>query len=131
MYRHRLHDFAAQFAPAEVKFRCGVESFDPSLREAWNKGIGREVTAEQIATYFKGICLLCCTEGDSRERIVSDIATASKYFEYFSVNLFCNNSTPIKQDRELVEWFKECLYPTIKGCDKIEVLCENTDLGVG
>lgn len=131
MYRHRLHDFAAQFAPAEVKFRCGVESFNPTLRESWNKGIGREVTAEQIATYFQGVCLLCCTEGDNRERIVSDIATASKYFEYFSVNVFCKNSTPIKQDRELVEWFKECLYPTIKDCDKIEVLCENTDLGVG
>ena len=32
MYRHRLADFAKQFAPAVVKFRCGVETFDPSLR---------------------------------------------------------------------------------------------------
>ena len=131
MYRNRLQEFARQFAPATVKFRCGVESFDASLRSSWTKGIPASVTAADVAKYFKGICLLCCTVGDSKERIIKDIATAKEYFEYFSVNLFCNNTTPVKRDEELVTWFVKELYPTLKDDRQIEVLVENSDLGVG
>ena len=35
MYRHRLADFAQLFAPATVKFRCGIESFDGKQRAQW------------------------------------------------------------------------------------------------
>ena len=101
MYRRELESFAAQFAPAKVKFRCGVESFDPLLRRNWNKGIPVDVTPEDIASYFQGVCLLCCTEGDTKERILSDIATATELFEYFSVNIFCNNTTMVKRDDSL------------------------------
>ncbi len=131
MYRHRLADFAAQFAPAKVKFRCGIESFEPTLRTSWNKGVAPDVTPQDVAKYFKGVCLLCCTQGDSKERILSDIAKARKYFEYFSINLFCNNSTTVKRDDELAAWFKAEVFPTLKECDGIEVLLGNTDLGVG
>ena len=131
MYRNRLQEFARQFAPATVKFRCGVESFDASLRSSWTKGIPASVTAADVAKYFKGVCLLCCTMGDSKERIISDIATAKEHFEYFSVNLFCNNTTPVKRDEELAAWFVKELYPTLKDDRQIEVLVENSDLGVG
>lgn len=131
MYRNRLQEFARQFAPATVKFRCGVESFDAALRSSWAKGIPASVTAANVAKYFKGICLLCCTVGDSKERIIKDIATAKEYFEYFSVNLFCNNTTPVKRDEELATWFVKELYPTLKDDRQIEVLVENSDLGVG
>ena len=89
------------------------------------------MTAADVAKYFKGICLLCCTVGDSKERIIKDIATAKEYFEYFSVNLFCNNTTPVKRDEELATWFVKELYPTLKDDRQIEVLVENNDLGVG
>lgn len=131
MYRHRLEEFARLFAPATVKFRCGVESFNAALRSGWAKGIPASVTAADVARYFKGVCLLCCTAGDSRERIIEDIATAKKYFEYFSVNLFCNNSTTVKRDEALASWFVKELYPTLKDDSQIEVLIENSDLGVG
>lgn len=131
MYRHRLEEFARLFAPATVKFRCGVESFDAALRSGWAKGIPASVTAADVARYFKGVCLLCCTAGDSRERIIEDIATAKKYFEYFSINLFCNNSTTVKRDEALASWFVKELYPTLKDDSQVEVLVENIDLGVG
>lgn len=131
MYRHRLEEFARQFAPATVKFRCGIESFDPALRAGWKKGVPADVTPADVAKYFKGVCLLCCTVGDSRERIVNDIATAKKHFEYFSVNLFCNNSTAVKRDEELAAWFVQELYPVLKDDKQVEVLVENSDLGVG
>lgn len=131
MYRHRLADFARQFAPVEVKFRCGIESFDPTLRTRWNKGVPADVAPDDVARYFKGVCLLCCTTGDRKERILGDIAIAKKHFEYFSVNLFCNNGTSIKRDEKLCEWFVKEVYPALKDEPRAEVLIGNTDLGVG
>lgn len=131
MYRHRLADFARQFAPAEVKFRCGIESFDPTMRTRWNKGVPADVAPDDVARYFKGVCLLCCTTGDSKERIIRDIAIAKKHFEYFSVNIFCNNGTSIKRDEKLCEWFVKEVYPALKDEPRAEVLIENIDLGVG
>lgn len=131
MYRKHLAKFAGQFAPATVKFRCGIESFNPELRTFWNKGIAEDVTPEDVARYFQGVCLLCCTKGETRERIRRDIEIAKQHFEYFSVNLFCNNGTSIERDEELAAWFEQEIYPEIKDNDRIEVLLNNTDLGVG
>lgn len=131
MYCSQLEAFAAQFAPAEVKFRCGVESFDGSLRTAWNKGIAPEVTPEEVARHFRGVCLLVGVEGQTRSQILADIATADRLFEYYSVNLFCPNSTTVKRDNRLAEWFVAEVYPALRDNPKAEVLIENTDLGVG
>lgn len=161
MYRHRLEEFRLKIidnrlqvtdltpSPAgfplkqgenisahnntqlSIKFRCGIETFDPDLRTKWNKGVSANVTAEDVAKYFQGVCLLCCTEGETCERIIRDIQLAEQYFEYFSVNVFCNNTTSIKRDTALVEWFIHDLYPTIKENPHLEILLDNTDLGVG
>ena len=131
MYRHKLAKFAELFDGVNVKFRCGIESFDGALREQWHKGVTMEVTAEDVAKYFQGVCLLCCTEGDGKERILNDIAMAEKYFEYASVNVFCENTTNVKRDDALVDWFVEEVYPKLKQSKKIEILINNTDLGVG
>ena len=131
MYRHKLAKFAEQFEEVEVKFRCGIESFNGELREQWKKGVAADVTAEDVATYFQGVCLLCSTEGDSKERIMRDIALAEQYFEYASVNVFCENTTQVKRDDALAKWFVEGIYPELKQSKKIEILIDNTDLGVG
>ena len=131
LYRDKLDEFAMRFAPAKVKFRCGVESFHPGMRQSFHKGIPANVTPEQIAKYYKGICLLVCTEGESRETILSDILTAKKYFEYCSINIFCNNTTQVKRDEELVQWFVHEIYPIVKDDNLFEILLNNTDLGVG
>ena len=131
MYKNQLSKFAEQFEGVEVKFRCGIESFDAALRSQWRKGVKDDVMPEDVAKYFHGVCLLCCTEGDSQERILRDIALAKAYFEYASVNVFCDNSTAVKRDEKLVKWFVDVVYPQLQHSDKIEVLVENTDLGVG
>ena len=131
MYRHRLSGFAARFAPATVKFRCGVESFDSEQRKLWNKGVAADVAPADVARYFSGVCLLCCTEGESFERIASDVDIAERLFEYYSVNLFCNNSTAHRRDESLVARFMDELYPRLSASAKAEVLLGNTDLGVG
>ena len=131
MYRHRLADFAAQFEGVTVKFRCGIETFDPTLRDRWHKGVPATVSPADVARYFQGVCLLCCTEGEDREHILADIALARQHFEYFSVNVFCNNTTAVHHDTELARWFASEVSPQIKEDPQIEVLIENTDLGVG
>lgn len=133
MYRHRLADFASQFHPLTVKFRCGAETFSPTLRANWQKGIPSHVTPENIARHFQGLCLLCCTDtpGDTRERLLQDIELAEKYFEYYSINVFCPNSTSIRCNDEMLRWFESEVCPTLQKSAKAEVLIENTDLGVG
>lgn len=132
LYRKRLPEIEALFPHCRVKFRCGVESFNPSLRRSWKKGIPEDVQPEEIARYFQGVCLLCCTQGQTREDILQDIAIARKLFEYFSLNVFCNNSTAVRRDNELYQWFVREVYPTIRQDDpQVEVLLNNTDLGVG
>lgn len=133
MYRNQLERFAREFHPARVKFRCGVETFDPTLRTNWQKGIAPHVTPQDIARHFQGICLLCCTDtpGDTRERLLSDIELAERHFEYYSVNVFCPNNTPIRRNDDMLRWFMTEVCPTLQKSPKAEVLIENTDLGVG
>ena len=131
MYRNNLFSFAKQFSPAKVKFRCGIETFDSNLRNKWNKGISSNVTVGEIAQYFNGVCLLCGTKGESKERIIKDIILAKQHFEYISINLFNENSTAIAPDKELQQWFISELYPKLKLDSQIEILINNNDLGVG
>ena len=114
-----------------IKYRCGIETFNPQLRQQWRKGVPLTVTPEDVAQYFQGICLLCCVEGQTKDTILKDIELAQQHFEYFSVNLFCNNTTAVRRDESLVKWFIQEVYPTIKDNPKIEILIENSDLGVG
>ncbi|MEG1441802.1 MAG: radical SAM protein [Oscillospiraceae bacterium] len=127
----KLAEFSKKFKGVEVKFRCGVETFDTKMRDMWNKGIKSQVSPEEIAKYFDGICLLIGVKGQKKESIKRDISIAMANFEYFSINAFVENSTPLKRDEDLVKWFEKEIYPTIKNENKIEVLLNNTDLGVG
>ena len=79
MYRKKLKAFAEQFEGVSVKFRCGVETFDVELRDLWKKGIPSSVTPEDVAKYFQGVCLLCCTQGESKEHILRDIEIAREH----------------------------------------------------
>lgn len=133
MYRKQLDDFARQFQPTWVKFRCGVETFAPTLRTKWQKGIAPNVAPQDIARHFQGLCLLCCTDTpeDTRERLLRDIELAERHFEYYSVNVFCPNNTTIHRNDDTFRWFMTEVYPSLQNSSKAEVLIENTDLGVG
>ncbi len=130
-YRDQLRDFAAKYSPARVKFRCGIETFCGPMRTWLQKGVPENVTAAELRRYFHGVCLLACFQGQTREMIRTDIETASRYFEYFSVNIFCDNTTSVRRDPALVRWFVDEIYPQWQGNPHVEILIENTDLGVG
>lgn len=130
MYRHSLAGFAEQF-DCRVHYRIGVETFNPDLRLKWKKGIGRDVTAEEIRRYFDGICLLAGVKGQTLEDIKTSVETAERLFDYYSVNLFCPNSSQEKRDDELADAFIREIVPSLRKSRKAEVLIDNTDLGVG
>lgn len=130
MYRHSLAGFAEQF-DCRVHYRIGVETFNPDLRLKWKKGIGRDVTSEEIRRYFDGICLLAGVKGQTLEDIKTSVETAERLFDYYSVNLFCPNSSQEKRDDELADAFIREIVPSLRKSRKAEVLIDNTDLGVG
>lgn len=129
--REELRSFAERFPGITVKFRTGVETFDGNLRNAWKKGIASSVSPLDIAVYFKGICLLVGVKGQTKDMISDDIGKAQENFEYFSVNVFMENSTDVKRDNELTGWFIDEWLPKLKDDCKAEILLDNTDLGVG
>jgi histone acetyltransferase (RNA polymerase elongator complex component) len=129
-YKDRLNEIRDLFPTATVKFRTGVESFDDAFRRSMNKGMP-DVTPEEIRKDFAGVCLLVCVAGQTKTQIEQDIETAARLFEYFSVNVFNPNSTKVRRDPELYDWFKTTIYPKLKPLPNCEVLIENTDLGVG
>ncbi|MBQ8906072.1 MAG: radical SAM protein [Ruminococcus sp.] len=131
LYRNRLDELRQFFDGICVRFRIGAETFDGNLRQQWNKGIPASVTAEEIASCFDGACLLVCVQGQTKAQILHDIDLARKHFSYFSVNVFEENSTPLRRDPALIKWFTEEIAPQLKTDERIEVLIQNTDLGVG
>ncbi len=130
IYRNELAAFSENF-PCRVHYRVGVESFNPELRIRWKKGIGRDVTPEMIRKYFDGVCLLAGMEGQTKEDIISSVEIAEKLFDYYSVNLFCPNSSIERRNDELARVFINEIVPEIEKSSKAEILIDNTDLGVG
>lgn len=72
-----------------------------------------------------GIC------GQTKEMIENDIRLALKHFKHFTVNVYTENSTAIKPDNQLIEWFQEKKYKCLDDEPACEVLWVNTDFGVG
>ncbi len=130
-YKNQLEYFSKKFENSTVKYRTGIETFNPKLRNFWNKGIPENITPDEIAKYFKSVCLLVGTENQTFKDVVSDIEIAKNYFERFMINIFSQNSTKIKENRPLINRFIHEIYPKIKDDPKIETLLNITDLGVG
>ena len=131
IYRNILNKFAEKFEGVDVKWRTGVETFNTTLRNKWCKGVPESVTPEEIAKYFQAVCLMVGVRGQTFYDVVSDIEIATRYFEHFRMSVFVLNSKKEMLDEELVERFKNEIYPKLKYNPKAETLLHNTDLGVG
>ena len=118
------------FKGVEVKFKIGVETFDNEFRNGYLNKCANFKTYEDVKKYFNSPCLLVGMKGQTKEMIKRDIEIVENYFERGTINVFVNNTTPVKRDEELVKWYCE----TFKYLDdnpNIEVLYNNTDFGVG
>lgn len=128
-YRHRLQEMRDFFGVPMI-FKCGIETFDDHFRnQVLRKGIVFS-SPEEVSRYFQSICLMVGIQGQTRDMIARDIDILLRYFPFGCVNIYNNNSTPIRRDDELVDWFEK-EYRFLEDNPCIDVLFENTDFGVG
>lgn len=129
-YRKRLEEIKDYFPGIKVEFKCGIETFDNEFRNKYLKKGVNYSSPEEVASYFNTICLLVGIKGQTKEMIHKDIEILLKTFERGCINIYVDNSTPVKADPELITWFREN-YSYLEEMDNIEILWNNTDFGVG
>lgn len=132
-HRHQIPELRTRFAQHGicVKMKIGVETFDMLFRESYlDKGIPTDNPAE-IAEYFDACCLLQGIPGQSLESMEQDIQIGLTYFERICINIMVENSTHIKPDPTVIQTFITHLYPKYIGNERIDILINNTDFGVG
>lgn len=129
IYRKKIQQMRAFFRIRTI-VKTGVESFDRNFREnILKKGFSFQNITE-LKENFDSVCLMVGIEGQTRDMISRDIEIASQYFDHFTVNVFVENTTEIKPDKDLILWFQK-EYKYLNDMEKCDVLWVNTDFGVG
>lgn len=133
MYREQIAGLRVYFAQKGIvlKVKLGVETFDAVFREEiLKKGI-EETKPEQIARYADEVCLLFGLSGQTLASMQRDVELGLRFFERVCINVMVENSTRIKPDADVIRIFKEQLYGKYVANDRIDILMENTEFGVG
>lgn len=128
-YRNRL-DEIRNFFNVPIIFKIGIETFDYDFRNNFLNKNAKFKEAEEVAKSFQSVCLMVGIKGQTKEMIKKDIEILLENFKYGTINVFVNNTTAIKRDEELVQWFRK-EYKYLDEHPTIEVLYHNTDFGVG
>lgn len=129
MYRKHLQKMR-EYMGIPITFKIGVETFDRSFREDYLNKHANFDSPEEVRRYFDSPCLMVGIKGQTKEMIDYDIQMLKMHFELGTVNVFTNNSTDVKRDLELVDWFMN-KYAYLLEDPSVEVLYEKTDFGVG
>ena len=128
-YRNRL-DEIKNFFNVPIIFKIGVETFDYDFRNNFLNKNAKFKDAKEVSEKFQSVCLMVGIKGQTKEMIRTDIEILLENFKYGTINVFVNNTTSIKRDEELVQWFRK-EYSYLDDYPTIEVLYHNTDFGVG
>lgn len=131
LYRDRIPDLRKNFADFDIKMKLGLETFDYNFREdVLHKGI-KEKNPTIIAKHFDEANFLFGISGQTIESMEQDIKLGLKYFERICLNIMCDNTTKISPDKAVIQAFIKHLYPIYKKDERIDILINNTDFGVG
>lgn len=133
MYKKKIKEFRKECKELgiELKVKGGVETFDEKFREeVLNKGFGRP-SLEELKETFDEVNLLIGVKGQSFEQIKKDIKIGVENFERVCVNLYKQMPDIMLADERLKERFIKEIYPIYKENEKVDILIENTDFGVG
>lgn len=133
LYRNQIPRWREKFKEVGtvLKIKTGVESFDFNFREnVLKKGINEKDPAI-IAESFDECCLLFGLEGQTVNSMNSDIETGLAFFERVCVNIFVENKTKLKPDKSVISDFIKYVMPKYINNDRVDILLNNTDFGVG
>ncbi len=133
MHRDAVAGLRSTFAAHGIRtsVKIGVETFDAPYREnVLHKGID-ESSPEKIAADFDEVCLLFGLEGQTEASMRRDIETGLAYFKRVCINIMVENTTQIKPCPPVIQVFMNTLYPLYQDNERVDILLENTDFGVG
>ncbi len=128
-FKGRLQEVRDYFG-IDIFFKIGIETFNHDFRErVLIKGADFQ-TPEEVDALYDSACLMVGIQGQTKEMIRTDMDIIQRLFKHATVNIFIENTTPVKADMALIEWFED-EFAFLEDNPKIEVLWHNTDLGVG
>lgn len=131
LYREHLKKLREEFAGFTLKMKLGLETFDADFREnVLKKGIPERDPAK-IAEGFEEANFLFGISGQTLESMKRDLELGLRYFERICVNIMCENSTPVRPDPDVIRAFCENLLPLYRSDQRVDILLNNTDFGVG
>lgn len=131
LYRDKIPLLRRYFNEFDIKMKLGLETFDYDFREkTLKKGI-KEKNFKIISEYFDEANFLFGISGQSTESMERDIRLGLENFERICINVMCENATEIKPDNQVISDFINEIYPKYKNNERIDILINNTDFGVG
>ena len=129
LYKNKVQEMRDYFG-IQIIVKTGIESFNDEFRnQVLNKNVHYE-SIEELKQNFDSPCLMVGIQGQTKEMIDQDMALLQKYFNYGTISVYRNNSTPIKRDDELIEWFMN-KYQYLIDDPRYDFLYDPTDFGVG
>ncbi|MCC3864922.1 radical SAM protein [Terrisporobacter petrolearius] len=129
IYKNKIQQMR-DFFEVPITFKIGVETFDNDFRNEYLNKNAKFKTVEELKKYFDSPCIMVGIKGQTKEMIDNDMKIVQEHFEHATINVFINNSSKVKRDEKLVEWFSK-KYKFLIDNPKIEILFNNTDFGVG
>lgn len=131
IYNNLIPTLRELYRDFDIKMKLGLETFDYDFREnVLIKGID-ETSPKIISQNFDEANFLFGIKGQTVHSMENDIILGLKYFERICINIMCSNSTNIKPDQKVIDDFMKHLYPKYTDDDRIDILINNTDFGVG
>lgn len=131
LYKNKINSLREYFKNFDLKMKLGLETFDFNFREnVLKKGINENNPAT-ICEHFDEANFLFGIKGQTLESMKKDIETGLTFFERICINIMCDNSTKIAPDKAVIRQFVDKLYPIYKDNDRVDILINNTDFGVG
>ena len=131
LYDKKIPALRQAFSEFDLKMKLGLETFDHNFREnVLKKGIP-EHRPEIISRNFDEANFLFGIAGQTASSMERDILLGLEHFERICVNIMCENSTEIKPDKNVISDFMKNVYPKYRDNERIDILVNNTDFGVG
>ena len=131
LVRNKIAALREFFPGVEVRLRVGLESFNEDLREGYLKKGMPGVTPEEVARYFQEANFMVGLKGQTLEMMKKDVELGLRYFRRITLNVMCDNTTPIKPDQGVIDVFMREIYPKYKDDVRVDILIHNTDFTVG
>ena len=129
IYHQRIQDIR-NFFGINMIIKIGVETFDNDFRNHVLNKNATFTSIKELKQYFDSPCLMVGIQGQTKEMIQRDMDILTHHFDYGTISIYRNNSTPVKRDDQLVQWFMQN-YAYLQDDPRYDFLYEPTDFGVG